>query len=112
MTNAAREGGRQASTGTKSQAQVRQAVLDYLARGGLPTGNVAVDLQNLTSASRSDPRQADQLDHMQITVTIPFSDVRWVVLDWAVKIQTITGMADWYSMRDLPLEVPTDIPIE
>ena len=33
------------------------------------------------NSARSDPTAANQLDHFQITVTIPFNSVRWVLLN-------------------------------
>lgn len=111
MTNAAREGGRQASTGRKTTAEVQQAVLDYLTRAGVPTTNAVVTIENLTDSSRSDPTQANQLDRFRVTVTLPFDDVKWIMLNQITSGSSITGVADWFSMRNVPLEVDPTVPV-
>src|SRR5689334_20071830 len=49
LSNAAHVGGRQASTGLNTNAQVQQAVLQYLQNAGLPTQNVTVTVTDVTS---------------------------------------------------------------
>src|SRR5688500_17367158 len=49
VSNAAREGGRQAATGTRTTAQVQQAVINCLANSGLPTAGVKVTVVNVSS---------------------------------------------------------------
>ncbi len=112
ITNSAREAGRQASTGAKTTDQVIQAAKDYLARAGLTTTNVTVTVDNLTDSSRNDPTTAEQLDHYRVTVSIPFNDVRWIFLNQITSVTTIMGGAEWFSMKDVPLEISTTIPIE
>lgn len=112
LMNAAREGGRQASTGVKSVSQVKDAVVRYLNQNGLSkvtTENVTVT--NLTSGARAEPTGAVQLDRYRITVSIPFDSVRWVLLDQLTNTPTLTGTADWYSMRDIPITVDYTIPL-
>jgi len=110
LSNAAREGGRQASTGQRTVAQVRQGVVDYIARAGLPTGNVNVTITNMTDGSRPEPNEANQLDRFRIRVTMPSDDVRWILLNQITNGTTISGVADWYSMRDVPLEIDSTLP--
>jgi Flp pilus assembly protein TadG len=116
LYNAAREGGRQASTGQKTVSQVQQTVVNYLAQNGITIDPSAVTLTNLTSSSRYDPtvgmqpQNAQQLDHFQLSVSVPFDNVRWVLLSRITAITTLTATADWYSMNNKPLTVSTTIP--
>jgi Flp pilus assembly protein TadG len=123
LDNACREAGRQASTGTRTPAQVRQTVLDYLDRnlpptyqGGVPiqpSSNVNVTITNLTTTGQDDPSQANQLDHFQITVVFPSANAKWIDLPgWMIPPAFLTAVGEWYSMKDIPLTVSTDIPIE
>ena len=116
LTNGAREGSRQASTGKKSVSQVQQSVVNYLANCGVTVATTNVTVTNLTNSSRTDPQEgtqptnALQLDHFQVTVSVPFDNVRWVLLNKITNVTTITSTSDWYSMNDLPLTVSTTIP--
>jgi Flp pilus assembly protein TadG len=100
LSNAAREGARQASTGQNTASQVQTAVLNYLQDAGIPTANVNVTVSDLTSAG-TDPANAGQLDQLQVTVTIPFADVRWIALNFiAGSGSQISGSAIWLSLKD------------
>jgi Flp pilus assembly protein TadG len=116
LYNAVREGGRQASTGQKTIAQVQQTVVNYLSQCGITIAPTDVTLVNLTNASRYDPtvgsqsQNAQPLDHFQISVSVPFDNVRWIVLSKITTITTLTATADWYSMNNQPLTVSTTIP--
>lgn len=113
LTNAAREGGRQASTGARTSSEVVDSVRSYLQRAGLNTSNLTVQIDNLTNSSRGDPKAAKQMDRFRVTVTIPFNDVRWLLLNWMVQSGTMmNARAEWYSMNDLPLTISTVLPIE
>jgi Flp pilus assembly protein TadG len=111
LTNAAREGGRAAATGDLNTAAVQQIVVNELALNGIPCSTSNVTVVNLTSSARNDPTTAQQLDHFQITVTIPFNSVRWIMLNQITNAQNLTASADWYSMMDVPLTVNTTIPL-
>jgi Flp pilus assembly protein TadG len=76
LTSAAEEGARQASAGQITNAQVVTVVTGCVAAAGLPTQNLAVTVSNLTHPG-VDVSQATCLDNLQVTVTIPFSNVRW-----------------------------------
>ncbi len=107
LQNAAAVGARQASTGLASNTQVKQSVLAYLSSAGMPTTNATVTVADLTKPG-ADVGSADQLDQLQVTVSVPFSDVRWAVSGFIVKNTTaITGTATYYSARVDPY--PTNI---
>jgi Flp pilus assembly protein TadG len=112
LFNAAREGARQAAAGQLTAAGVQQAVVNYMAFNGfssVTTSNVTVT--NLTSSSRSNPVTANQMDEFQVTVSIPFSSVRWVVLKQITSTTQLSATSTWYSMNDLPVTVDTTIPL-
>jgi Flp pilus assembly protein TadG len=116
LTNAAREGARQASTGQRSISQIQQTVVNYLANNGITVPASSVTVTNLTSSARYDPtagtqpQNAQQLDHFQIAVSVPFDSVRWVLLSKISNVTTVNATADWYSMNNIPLTVSQTIP--
>jgi Flp pilus assembly protein TadG len=111
LGNAAREGGRQASTGLVTNSGIQQIMMTYLQNalndndstgntGRQRTRNVVITISDLTPPS-SDVSLATQLDRLQVTVTIPFKDVRWINLPLLSSDTTIlTGQATWLSMKD------------
>ena len=112
LTNAAREGGRQASIGNVDTQGVKDAVKRYLKQNGLTTVTDSdITVTNLTDGSRADPTQANQLDRFEVVVTIPFSSVRWAVLNQVTTTKSLVGSADWFSMRDIPITVNNDPPL-
>jgi Flp pilus assembly protein TadG len=111
MANAAREGGRQASTGNVNTAGVQNTVVSYLTRNGIPCAASNVTVTNLTSSSRSDPTTANQFDQFQVTVTIPFNSIRWVLLNQITNTTQLTASANWFSMKDVPISVNNTIPL-
>ena len=112
LSNAAREGGRQASTALKTTAQVQQDVLNYLQFAGLNNTGATVTITNLTQASRSSPDTALNLDHLQVSVSIPVNNIKWVVTSHFLQSSTLTTTSDWYSMKNLPVTVSSVIPVQ
>jgi Flp pilus assembly protein TadG len=109
--NAAREGARQASTGLNSNSQVTADVQYYISQAlqgqGMSSAaaqqvvnDAIITVQDLTNPG-TDVANASQLDELQVTVSIPFSDVRWSALSLITTSSTkITGQACWYAMKD------------
>jgi Flp pilus assembly protein TadG len=112
VNNATREAGRQASSGRKDYTGVSTTALNYLEKSGINTTGASVLVESLTGSAGSDPTQAVQLDRFRITVSIPFNNVRWVLLPMITDATTITSSSDWYSMKDLPVVVSDVIPVE
>jgi Flp pilus assembly protein TadG len=121
VDNAAREGARQAAVGdlldptTATQrdiyaSDVTNTVTNYLTRNGLDTTGISVQYSNLTNPGATDPYEATQLDHLRVTVQMPFNNVRWVLLGSISGVNTLYGQADWDSMRDSNLTVSTSLP--
>jgi Flp pilus assembly protein TadG len=111
LTNAAREGARQAASGLKTTSQITTAVQFYLKQAmkgqGMSdsdaskvAGDAVITVQNLTNPG-TDPTAASQLDQLQVSVSIPFNDVHWVALNLITNSSTkLNGQATWYSVKD------------
>jgi Flp pilus assembly protein TadG len=110
LTNAAREGGRQASTGQYSNAQIQTIVTQYLAVAGLNTANVQVTVADTTSGG--DVGNASYLDKLTVTVSIPYKDVQWSTLGLVSgPNDTLTITVYWVSMVDKPYPNPINPPV-
>lgn len=113
LSNACREAGRQASTGSKTTTEVEQTIHDYLARANIDPTGFTFAMQNLTASARNDPTTAEQLDHFEIVATLPYRNVRWIDGLFFTNDSTILqARVDWYSMRDIPVEVNVSLPVE
>jgi Flp pilus assembly protein TadG len=100
ISNAAREGARQASTGQLTNSQVQSVVTQYITTAGFKTDNVTVNVQDLTHPG-TDVSQADYLDRVQVSITYPYSNVSWSMLSWILPSDyTITCQSTWASMVD------------
>jgi Flp pilus assembly protein TadG len=99
LTNAAREGARQASTGNFTNTQIQTIVTQYLAAAGLPTANVVVT--PVDNTTRGDVGSANYLDQVQVTVSIPFNDVGWSLLPKFLPAgSNMTAKAVWIAVVD------------
>jgi Flp pilus assembly protein TadG len=104
ICDAAREGGRQASGGHLTNAQVVAAVTNYVKIAGLPTANLVVTISDLTNPGL-DASQATALDQIKVAVSIPFKDVRWCALKLVTTNATnVNAYVIWYSA--LPVSYP------
>lgn len=117
VSNAAREGARAASTGARSLSEVEEVVRRYLAAGGLNTTGFTVRVHNLSlnpgaalTDPSDDPLAASQLHLLRVHVTLPFNNVRWVLVNQITNVTTLRATAFWLSMKDLPIVVDTQMP--
>jgi Flp pilus assembly protein TadG len=117
LSNAAREGARQASTGQFTNQQVEQVVVQYLKNAGIPaanlnvTGNPGPQMVTDVTHPGSDASQAVYLDQLQVTVQIPFNDVHWSVLGLITNPSTkLVATVNWYTMVDKPYPIPPEPP--
>jgi len=102
LYNAAREGGRQASTGQLTNAQVQTVVTQYLQTAGVPTTHVVVTVKDLDTPA-NDVSAANYLDRLQITATIPIADIRWSVISLVTTPgQLMISQVQWLTMVDKP----------
>jgi Flp pilus assembly protein TadG len=107
LQHAAAYGGRLASIGESTNAQVKAAVLGSLTVSGVSTTHAVVTVTNLTH-SGSDAKLASTLDKLQVTVSVPFKDVKWGVAGFVIgDTKTITATAYFSSARVNPY--PTNI---
>jgi len=105
VNNAAREGGRLASTGLLTTSQIQSAVCLYMQQAGLPNfssqASTVVTVSDITNPG-TDPTNAAELDQLQVTVSIPFSSVRWIALYLVTNASTqISATSNWYSDKDM-----------
>ena len=103
VSNAAREGARKASTGANSFTDVQTTVANYLTNAGITnqTG-LTVTVFNVSqgnSGPQFNPSQALSLDKLQITVTLPYSNIQLTQFPNAPST-VITAQAVWYSNQN------------
>lgn len=117
LTNAAREGARAASTGARSQTQVDTAVKNYLTAAGIKTNGYTVKVINLTknpdpkpNQPSDDPSNANQLDRIRVTVTLPFNNVKWLFIKQLTNVGTLSATVEWHCMKDQPVVVDSSMP--
>jgi Flp pilus assembly protein TadG len=107
LTSAAEEGARQASTGQMTNAQVISVVTGCITAAGLPTTNLAVTVSDLTNVG-TDVSLATSMDQLEVTVTIPFSNVRWCS---ALLVTNSTTLVDAtvYWISAVPQAYPSSV---
>jgi Flp pilus assembly protein TadG len=111
LVAAAREGGRQAATGTLTNAQVQQSVITYLQATGVNTTGVTVSVVN--TGSGNDASQALANDPLVITVTLPFKNVDWSFTQKFVSdSSSFSTSCTWYSNNDTAYTVNTNAPTQ
>jgi len=110
VSNAAREGARMASTGLNTYANVQTAVANYLTNAGITNqSGLTVTVSDVTqgnSGPQFNPSTANWLDQLQITVTLPYSNVQLAPLPIPPNT-VISAQAGWFSNQDQPY--PTSI---
>lgn len=135
LEGAVREGGRIAAAGsrrdpntgeltliyavpTTGQTDVETAVKRWLARSGINTANVLVTYANLSPTppvppitAKDHPFEANRLDQLKVTVSIPYSDVRWSPTQtYFQPTRRISAQVLAYSNLDSPFTVDPTIP--
>jgi Flp pilus assembly protein TadG len=122
LNNAAREGARLAAGGYVNSvgvtnAQVQQAVKDYMTSAGLPSAAVTgstVTLTCLSSPTWSNPSAALPLDQFRVTVTVPsgtaFNSLKWNLLGSMTSLTSMTVSVRWQSLNNAVITVPTNLP--
>ena len=104
LVNAAREGARNASTGVNTYANVQTVVQNYLTNAGITnqTGLVisVYDVTQSNSGPSFNPGTAAWLDQLQITVTLPYSNVQLTSLNFLPANTQITAQVVWFSNQD------------
>jgi Flp pilus assembly protein TadG len=107
LQDAAAYGGRLASIGESTNADVKQAVLTSLTASGVSTTHAVVTISNLTHPGL-DVHTALTLDKIQISVSVPFKDVKWGIAGFVIQdSNTLNASAFFSSARVNPY--PTNI---
>ena len=115
LVEAVREGGRQAATGTMTNAQVTQVVLQYLQQAYPSNPNITRDVvvTVTNTGSGADASNATQLDPLVVTATLPFKNVDWSMTQRYVSdSSTLSTACQWYSTKDVPYTVPQTAPAQ
>jgi Flp pilus assembly protein TadG len=104
VSNAAREGARKASTGINSYSDVQTAVANYLTNAGITNqSGLTVTVYDVTqgnSGPQFNPSTATKLDQLQITVTLPASNVQLPLISMFGTNNVISAQAVWFSNQD------------
>ena len=105
VSNAAREGARNASMGTTTYADVQTIVTDYLTNAGITNQtNLTVSIYDVTQGNSGpsfNPSSANYLDQLQVVVTLPYSNVQLMPMNILPSSgQLILGQATWFSNQD------------
>lgn len=104
VCNAAREGARNASTGTNTFANVQTVVTNYLTNAGITNqAGLTVTVYNVTqgnSGPQFNPSTANWMDQLQINVSIPFANVQLTSLNFLPSNTTISAQTVWFSNQD------------
>jgi Flp pilus assembly protein TadG len=114
----AREAARQAGSGLLTDSQVQQVAIDYIRNAlddttGNLTRNLAVTVTVYPASSPTTPEnidasQANSLDLIVVSVSIPYQDVRWIALPTITGAQSLQAQATWVCLKDYPF--PTTAP--
>lgn len=107
LQSAAREGARQASTGSLTNAEVTSAVKLFLrvslndsdstgAKGLAAANSATITVSNITSPG-VDAADSNQLDQLKVAVSIPYSSVSWVTTNFFTSPSTVVS-ADCYQL--------------
>ncbi len=103
VCNAAREGARKASTGANTYADVKTTVVNYLTNAGITNqSGLTVTVYDVTqgnSGPQFNPSQAISLDQLQITVTLPYSNIQLTQFPNAPST-LVSAQAVWFSNQN------------
>jgi Flp pilus assembly protein TadG len=110
LSNAVREGARQAATGQLNNTQVQAVVTQYITVAGFSSSGMNVVVTDLTSGT--DVSQANYLDRLQVTATYPYQNVAWSTLNYVFPSNfTMTAKAQWVTMVDKPFPTFPNPPV-
>jgi Flp pilus assembly protein TadG len=101
LSNAVREGARQAATGQLTNTQVQSVVTQYITVAGFSNTGMNVTVTDLTTGA--DVSQASYLDRIQVSATFPYQNVAWSTLNYVFPANfTMSAKAQWLTMVDKP----------
>jgi len=126
VADAAREGARLAAQGqtldssgnrvqikaSTGSVNVKNTVYDYIYGSGLTqlaVADVTVNFAFTDSASLTDPYQGVKLEPFTVSVSVPFTKVRWINFGF-VTTDAVAFQTKWHMMVDDPFTVDTTLP--
>jgi Flp pilus assembly protein TadG len=132
LANAAREGARRAASGkplasgTRLTDEVTDSVANTLRAAGYSVTNARVKIENLDTGQSAtyksdrtlaagtdfDIGAAPQLQRVRVTVTVPYTDVRWAAVGRVTTITTLRADSEWYTIKDQDFPTFAEPPIE
>ncbi len=116
LQSAAREGARQASTGSMTNTQVTAATKLFLqvalndadstgAKGIAAANNATIGVSNVTSPG-VDASNANQLDQLKVSVSINYNTVSWMTTNFFSSPSTVIS-ADCYQLSVVDKDFPS-----
>ena len=122
VSNAAREGARQAASAKYTKAQVQQSVFDYLVNANVPmhdtlppasvnltNTNATITVTNVTSGG--EVFAANQLDQMTVFVSVPVRNYRWVTSSFFMPANgQVSATVGFLCTTDVPINIVSTIP--
>jgi Flp pilus assembly protein TadG len=115
---ASREAARQAGAGLLTNSQVQLTATRAVQRilrdtSGAMTKNLVVNVSVYSKDAPTVPQnidvtQAQSLDLVKVTVSIPYRDVRWIALPMITNATMLQAESTWLSLKNLPY--PTAVP--
>ncbi len=122
VSNAAREGARQAATAKYTKEEVRQAVFDYLKGARIPLHdskpasevtllnmNATIVVENLTTGG--EVYNAAQLDRVKVTVSVPVKNYQWLLSNTFLPAESsVISVSSFLCTRDVPITIDVNIP--
>jgi Flp pilus assembly protein TadG len=110
LSNACREGVRQASTGQLTNTQVQAVVTQYVTVAGFSTTGMIVTVTDVTQGG--DVSAASYLDRLQVSSTYPYQNVAWSTLNYVFPSNySIYSQAVMISMVDKPFPTFPNPPV-
>jgi Flp pilus assembly protein TadG len=112
LASAARQGARTAATGINSYSDVQNSISNYLTTAGINQTGLTVTIYNVTQNNAGptfNPSTANWMDQLQITVTLPYSNIQLVPLG-VPSSTVISAQVVWYSTQDQPYPVTVTPP--
>ena len=122
VSNAAREGARQAASAKYTKAEVQQSVFDYLVNANVPMSDTlpqsSVDLSNTNATitvanvtSGGEVFDANQLDKMTVYVSVPVKNFRWISSTFYMPANgKVSATVGFLCTRDIPINIVSTIP--
>ncbi len=71
-----------------------------------------VTFTDITNTKVTDPKGMSQLDHYQISIQVPYSNIGWLPTPQVTGITRLYVTVDWASMVDAPFKIAPSLPAQ